>query len=332
MIKNKKIRNILKHVGSFALFLLITVVALQINDMASAQTVEDTLRQINQGADLPGFETGAHADASYEEGASNITSAILYIVDLLTYGMGTIAVAVIVLSGIRLITSGKQIEEVASKQKENIKWAASGLVVIMVAQVLVKQVLFGESGELFRSEADSQMAAETGRDLALGIANFLSYFAAAIAVLMIILQGMRLLSAQGKEESVEKAKKTIMWAVLGLILIGIANVAVFEIFFPDEGSTLPDTQRAAKLIIDITNFISGFIATVAIAMFMYGGYLYVISSGQEDQGEKAKKVFIAAAIGLLLAMGAFALVNTFIEFEAPTDVINTDILPGQGGP
>ncbi|HLG25341.1 MAG TPA: pilin, partial [Candidatus Gracilibacteria bacterium] len=242
--------------------------------------------------------------------------------DLLKYGMGTIAVIVIIASGVRLITAGKQIEEIAGQQKENIKYALIGLIVIMMADVLVKEVFFGEQGEVFRSEADAQMAAERGTEQIRGLYNFIEYFIGAIAVLMIVISGIRMVLSAGNEEILGKTKKQIMWAIAGLVLVGVSELLVKDIVFPEQGSQLSDVNRARELIVNITNFVSAFIATVAIAMFMYGGFLYVTATGKEDQTAKAKKVLMGAAIGIVIAMAAFALVNTFVKFEAPGAVPN----------
>ena len=286
----------------------------------SAQGVESTLQTIGQEKDfLPGFGTTGHAEASYEQGASNITSAILFVVDLFTYLIGTVAVLVIIISGVRLITAGKQIDEIAQQQKENIKYAVIGLIVVIVADTMIQNVFFGEQGEVFQSEADIQLAAERGTEEIRGIYSVMAYFAASLAILVIIYSGIRLVVSGGQEEVVSKMKKQIMYAVIGLMLIGIAEFAVKDIIFPAQGEQLSDPQAAARLIVNITNFVSGFVATVAVAMYMYGGFLYVTAVGKEEQTGKAKKVFIGATIGIVLALAAFAIVNTVIELQPLTD-------------
>ncbi|HMR01419.1 MAG TPA: pilin [Candidatus Gracilibacteria bacterium] len=306
-------------------------------DGQSSSTVEgsgflqNSLGQINEGANLPGFETAGHAQASYAFGASNITSAIFYVVDLLKYLLGTVAVVVIIASGLRLLTAARQVEEVSTQQKENLKYAVIGLLIIIVADTMVKQVFFGEQGEVFRSQADAQLAAERGTEQLEGLYNFFQIFVGVIAILMIIISGVRMVASGGNEETMSSSKKSIMWAVIGIVLIGISELVVKDIVFPNQGSSLPDTQQATALIVSLTNFISGFIATAAVIAFMYGGYLYVIAAGREDQAGKAKKVFMGATIGLLLALAAFAIVNTFISLDSGIESVGgesaSDSLP-----
>lgn len=175
--------------------------------------------------------------------------------------------------------------------------------------------VFGQQGEVYRSQADAQLAAERGTEQLEGIYNFLEYFVGAIAVLMIVFSGFRMVISGGNEETMTKSRKQIMWAAVGLVVIGISEFAVKDIIFPDQGSRLSDVNAARAQIVDLTNFVSGFVATIAIGFFMYGGFLYVTAAGREDQAGKAKKVFIGATIGLLVALAAFAIVNTFITFD-----------------
>ena len=149
-------------------------------------------------------------------------------------------------------------------------------------------------------------------------------FVAALAVIMLVYAGLRLVTSGGNEEVSGKMKKVITWAIAGMVLIGVSELVVKDIVFPEQGTQLPDVVRAQQLIVNITNFISGFITTIAIAMYMYGGFLYVTAVGQEEQTGKAKKVLFAATIGLIIAMAAFALVNTFIKLD-PGVIVDTGI-------
>lgn len=306
------------------IFMTILVTVLSFAVPTFGQSLQDTLNQINQEAKLPSFDVG-HPDASVQPGASNITSAILYAMDLGKYLLGSVAVIIIIASGVRLVTAGKKIEDIAGKQKENLKYAVIGLIVIIGADALVRQIFFGEHGEVYNSTTDLQAAAERGNEQIRGLYSLMSMLIGALAVLMMVISGFMLVTGAGKEDANTKAKKQIMWAIIGLIVVGLAEFVVKDIVFPKQGSQLSDIQKAQELLINFTNFVSGFIATIAVAMYMYGGYLYVIDTGKEEQSGKAKKVFIGATIGLLIAMAAYGLVHTFVEFKPPTEAIGQPV-------
>lgn len=304
-------KNLLKSCG---LFLLITGAMMTLTVPAFAQDFSEFLKPIGEQTNLPGFEA-AHFEASVEPGATSITSAILYTVDLLKYLLGSIAVIIIIAAGVRLITAGKNIDDIAPKMKDNIKYALIGLVVIFMADVMVKTVFFGEYGEVFKSESDIKLAAEAGAEQIRGLYNFLQIFVASLAILFIIFSAFRLIIQAHNEEVLTKTKKHLIWAVAGLMLVGVSELIVKDIIFPQQGDRLPDVARAIQLIVSITNFVSGFVATVCVTMLMYGGYLYVTAFGKDDQTGKAKKVIIGAIIGLIIALAAFAVVNTVIKLE-----------------
>ena len=309
------------------LFMTVMSLVLTVMQPASAQGPSGVLTTIGDKTGLPNYSTSGHANASTEEGASNITSAIFYAEDFAKYIMGTIAIVMILISGIRLITGGRQIEEVATKQKENLKYAIIGLIVIIVADQFVKKVFFGEYGEIYASKTTLQEAAKAGTEQIRGVYSVMSYFAASLAVLMIIIAGFRYVSSGGNEETQTKAKKQITYAIIGLMLIGVAEFAVKDVIFPAQGSKLSDVEKAKSFIVSLTNFVSGFVSTIAAVMYIYGGYLYVTSFGNEEGTGKAKKVFIGATVGLLVALAAFAIVSTTITLQ-PTGTVT----PGSAAP
>lgn len=313
----KQFSKFFKEIFAPLMFILAVIsLVLSLQLPVFAQSPGGILEVIGEKTKLPSYQTAGHAGASYQQGASNITSAILFAIDFLKYVMGSVAIFFIIYSGIRLLTAAKQVEDVATKQKEHLKYAIIGLIVIMVADQFVRKVFFGEQGEVYASKTTLQEAAKTGTELIRGIYNVFEYFAASLAVLMIVISGFRYVSSGGNEEVQKKAKKNITWAIIGLMLIGIAEFAVKDIIFPKQGTTLSNVENAKKLIVNLTNFVSGFVATLSVIMYIYGGYLYVTAFGKEDNTGKAKKVFIGATIGLLLSLGAFALVSTTVNLQS----------------
>jgi len=60
----------------------------------------------------------------------------------------------------------------------------------------------------------------------------------------------------------------------------------------------------------IVNFILYFLGLIATVMVIYGGFLYITSGGEDT--EKAKKVLMYAAIGIVVVLVSFALVKTLL--------------------
>jgi len=58
------------------------------------------------------------------------------------------------------------------------------------------------------------------------IINIFSVIVGIIAVIMIIVAGFRYITSGGKQESVTGAKNTILYAIIGLIIVALAQVIV----------------------------------------------------------------------------------------------------------
>ena len=62
----------------------------------------------------------------------------------------------------------------------------------------------------------------------------------------------------------------------------------------------------------IVNFFLFFLGLVATIFVIYGGFLYVTSGGDDQGVEKGKKILLYAAIGIIIVLVSFALVNTLL--------------------
>jgi hypothetical protein len=287
--------------------------------LGGAKGLSNAIRQIGSQKDtsgqkyvnLPTFDAG-HADQNYHAGASQLTSVIYFALDFLKYILGSIAVLMMVISGIKLVIAARGVAETMNREKETLRYASSGLMIILIADQFIKNVFFGQEGEVYRTATDMQMAAEKSNQLAAGIGNLLKIFIPSVAVLFFIIAGVRMILSQGNQEAMNKAKTQMTWSVAGLVVAGLAELVVTTIIYPNNGQQLSDTHIFALLMIRITNFVTGFMSTIAVSMIIYAGYIYVVSMGG-DGVAKAKKIVTGAVIGLLIAMAAFALVNTFVK-------------------
>jgi hypothetical protein len=79
-----------------------------------------------------------------------------------------------------------------------------------------------------------------------------------------------------------------------------------------------DLQLALE---NITNWILGFVAVIAVLIVIYGGLLYLTAAGNDDQVAKAKKTITTGIIGLIICGLAYALVK----------LVTGTIISGTGG-
>ncbi|MDP3993798.1 MAG: pilin [Candidatus Doudnabacteria bacterium] len=84
----------------------------------------------------------------------------------------------------------------------------------------------GPTGELTNPAPGQLVNIDTFEKLLIKIINTFLYFAGGIAVIFIVVGGFQYVASRGNEESTEKAKKTVTYAVLGLVIIVMAFAIV----------------------------------------------------------------------------------------------------------
>lgn len=74
---------------------------------------------------------------------------------------------------------------------------------------------------------------------------------------------------------------------------------------------------ARQMTLRIVNFFLFFLGLVATVFLIYGGFLYITSAGNDESVNKAKKIIIYAAVGLILILVAAVLAHTLINMLGP---------------
>jgi len=73
------------------------------------------------------------------------------------------------------------------------------------------------------------------------------------------------------------------------------------------------TDTLGVLIVKYVNFLLPYLTLAAFLAFVYAGILYVTAYGNDENLEKAKKIMIYAAIGLIVVIASYSIVNFFTE-------------------
>lgn len=311
------------------LIVLILVLIMQSSLVASVSATEfgfkDTLRDFQKGVeeiseDLGDEDRGTitlptFAEDEDTEGAVSIAAAIDRFLDLFLLFVAPLAVLTMVIQGLKLVTGGRESEEVATKAKKYIRYAIEGLIVIFVANQIV-DVIFGPTGEIFRTgEAGAKEFGRQTSQFFEGLYSLIQVLIGSVAVFILVMAGMRYVAGSASEEQIGKAKKQITWALIGLFVIGVSEFVAKDVIFQQQGRAI-GTDQAKQLFAQVTNFAAGTIGTLSFAFLLYAGYLYVTAAGNEEQSTKAKKIIIGAFIGILLAAAAFAITTTIVDLDA----------------
>lgn len=295
------------------------------NGLDADTTPTNALEQISKGSKLNDFADSKGKNVVTEAGLTNITGYIKQVTGIAKWALGAVAVVYFFYTATRLVTATDDADDVYNGAKKQMVYLLFGVFILIGTDIFLAQVLnLGGNDNLFSSLESARKYARLGSLEIRGIYNLGQMLIGFVAVSMIIYHGLRLVTNAGDEGVVDNAKRNITWGIAGLILIGLSELVIKDILFVDQGATF-DPENLKRLIVRMTNFVSGFIATVAFLMGIYAGYLYIFSASGEDNTDKSKQIFIGAIIGIILAGSAFAIVNTVIDFnDRPSPAIFQD--------
>lgn len=285
-----------------------------------ANAITDTLTEVGDQTGLTNYEGDVHEDAVDKRGVRNITSAILYLLDFGKYILGSVALIMFVVMGVRMVATTDS-ESAVTDAKKYFLAAMVGFVLILVADVAVTEIFYGQTGEVLQSQESAQSFAIRGSQEIKGIYTLIEMFLGVIATLTIIISGISMMVST---DDTSAQKKHIMMAVIGLILVGLSEVLVKDFIFDEAGSEI-NIATGKSIMASLSNFALSFIAVISVAAFIYGGYIYVVSYILGEQNENAKKAIIGALVGILIAAGAYAITQTLIKFEDPADTAYVEL-------
>ena len=106
---------------------------------------------------------------------------------------------------------------------------------------------------------------------------------------------------------------------LGIFISIFCSLFIFQFSFSESyildglSNSTPTTIRQNSDFSNVINNVIGtalsLIAVVFFVLVVYGGFLYMTASGNEDQAKKGRDVVIASAIGVVIIMSSYALIQ-----------------------
>jgi hypothetical protein len=146
---------------------------------------------------------------------------------------GVFAVLVLVVSGVQISASAGN-ENAVKSARDNVLKVVTGLVLLLSSRAIIEIInnvfkSVNTSANLFEASGNSLRLAQGGIPTILGnIISIASFLSGIVAVIFIIVGGIRLITSAGSSKAIEGARKTITYAVVGLVLsISAYGILVF---------------------------------------------------------------------------------------------------------
>ena len=212
--------------------------------------------------------------------------------------INSVAALAIVASAIAMAFS--QSEEHATTARRTI----IGSVVAIMLVNATNAIRSGFFGSSYVSIGSGGISFESGLSVEiLGVARWLTSAAATVAVLMIIVSGIRAVITWGSEEGLAQLRRTVISVVAGFTLIGVRLIIAESI--TETGSPGGITSEIVRAM----NIVVGFMGLFAVIMIVIAGIMMVVNIGDDNQYGRAKSLIIRVVIGLLVILASAGIVN-----------------------
>ncbi len=114
-----------------------------------------------------------------------------------------------------------------------------------------------------------------------------------------------------------KKKMEIHSAIVLCATTTMLSLLFFSIHIASADFVMPVTPVGApgnfdSAILNMTNWILGFVGAIAVLALIWGGINYATAAGSEDQARTAKQTIKYALLGLVVAGISWALVNVVV--------------------
>jgi hypothetical protein len=68
-----------------------------------------------------------------------------------------------------------------------------------------------------------------------------------------------------------------------------------------------------QLAVNVAKWIEGIVGSLALLMFVYGGFTLLLSQGSSDKVAKGKSIIVGAVIGLVIVFTSWSIINFIVK-------------------
>ena len=214
----------------------------------------------------------------------------------------------------RLVTTSGS-EEDFTAQKKNLLLSVLGFAILGLAGEVAR--VLDPMRNIDKGSIASQTVVESA---AQKVIIFMQIGLGTIAIVTIFYMAFLMLTSQGDDERIGKAKTYFRFFIVGFVVVMLADPLVKNVFYPGLGKENPGEANFLSFISEMTGVLQFFLffgAILTFIAFIGSGILFLISAGNEELQTKAKNILLWTAGGIFLIIISYALVSFFIPNSIP---------------
>jgi hypothetical protein len=146
----------------------------------------------------------------------------------------------------------------------------------------------------------------------LNVTSVATTYVGTLALAVIVIAGFYLILGFGNETSKETAKKIILYAAIGIVIVALANEIVALFRAAPTGNDVSGILELRPRIVTIINFIFKYVAMILLVVIFIAGLIMLTSGGDEARRDSARKIIIYAIIGTVIIVFAKALAKAIV--------------------
>lgn len=237
---------------------------------------------------------------------------------------------------VELIISNGNDEEV-KHFRDRVLYAFIGFATMALAEPLAYTFFVArDGGNFLTNQAALQQSVQIASFSLRSAVRFVQYVLGALALLFMGSAAFKMIMANGDAETIKVARKTIVWATLGLIIAGGAGPVVDTVLAPTSGDSgsmaqiasseflglTPEEQHARLLamsrvvaraeVLKYVKYFQTFIAAIAVSMIFLAGAKLVMAGGNEEVTGKETKTLTWIFLGLAVILLTEVFVSIFM--------------------
>lgn len=232
-----------------------------------------------------------------------------------------IAVIFLIIGVIKLLFSSNGDEDI-KKWKGNIIWVSVGIFVMQTAFSVWSTLILRNTSDIVWSS----LWWEIWINIFAPIVNLLQMLASFGFLFMAVWAFFILITAWGDEEKAKKSKNTILYAIVGFLLIKIPYTLI-RAFYGRPGCEKTsgwilhiwtcdikevDLSTGIGIVGKVFTFFNTFLSIICVILILYAGWLVLISGGDEEKLKKAKSTILYIVIGFVVLVASHAIFRFFI--------------------
>lgn len=146
--------------------------------------------------------------------------------------------------------------------------------------------------------------------------NYFKSIAGTIAVIFIIVGGVMYMLSAGSKDMMERAKKTLVYALAGLAIVTAAPLFLSDVQLILKGGGGSGSSGLMTVALNVLRLLLSIVGILGIIGLMIGAIWMFTSAGDEDRLTMGKNAVKYSIIGIALAAGALVIIRQVIVLVA----------------